>query len=118
MSISYRNCLALCLIVAGVSFAAPAARASVATQVKQEIQAICKQADAAATRRDVNGAVSYYGEAGLQNAARQGLSQLLAMTQSGQFAPRVVSVDVPPDNAFEATVVVRQHFQGLMKHKG
>lgn len=117
MSISYRSCLAVCLLIAGVSLGS-AAHASVASQVKQQIQTICKQADDAAGRRDINGAVAIYGDGSLQNAARQGLTQLLALSQSAQFSTRVASVDVPSDNAFEATVIVHQHFQGLMKRRG
>jgi hypothetical protein len=106
------------LALAAVSVIAPPSRASVASEVKQEIQAIYNQADSAAARRDVNDAVAYYGDPGLQNAVRQGLSQLLAMSTSAMFSSRVVSVNVPKDNTFEATVIVKQHFQGLIKHNG
>ena len=101
-----------------VSIAAPRAHGSVATGIKQDVQSICNQADAAAGRKDINGAVAFYGDPALQGAARQGLQQLLALSVSALFSTKVISVDVPSGNDFEAIVVVRQHFQGLIKHQG
>jgi NAD(P)H-dependent FMN reductase len=106
------------LTFAIVSIATPAAQASIASAIKQQIQAIYNRADSAASHKDVNGAVAYYGDPGLQNAARQALSQLLAMTNSAIFSTHVISVTVPKENSFEAIVVVKQHFQGLIKHEG
>ena len=106
----------ICAALACMAVAAPRAHASVAGDIKKQIQSICNQADAAASRKDANGAVALYGDPGLQSSARQGLQQLLSMTQTQLFSTKVLSIDVPSSNSFEAVVVVRQHFQGLMKH--
>ena len=113
-----RSWLVICMALGCLSIAAPRAQGSVASAVKQEVQSICNQADSAAARKDVNGAVAFYGDPGLQASARQGLQQLLGLTVSSLFSTKVISVDVPKENDFEAIVVVKQHFQGLIKRNG
>ena len=110
-----RKWIPACFAITAVSIAAPVVFASAASTIKAEIQSIYKQADAAASRKDINGAVAFYADPRLQASVRQGISSLMSMTTSAQFVTRIISVDVPKDNTFEATVVVNQHFQGLIK---
>lgn len=114
-----RKCgLACGFFLAALSVTAPSAHGSVATDIKKQVQALYNQANAAAERKDVAGAVAFYGDPALQSSARAAIARLIATSTSPVFASKIISVDVPKDNTFEATVVVLDHFQGLIKHDG
>ncbi|MGO8672013.1 MAG: hypothetical protein ACLQVD_11680 [Capsulimonadaceae bacterium] len=100
-----------------VSLPAPAPAASRATKAKQAIQQAYKAADAAASKGDATTAVANYSDSTMQQSAKDGLTKLLSMCITQQFTSKIVSVSVPADNPFTAIVVVKQHFQGLIKQR-
>jgi hypothetical protein len=105
------------LILVGVVM--QASQASIINSVKQQIQSAYDQADAAASRKDTNAAVAHYADPGMAQVTKAGLSRLLAITQQQVFSTKIGSITMSKNDIFSATVVVRQHFQGLsQKNKG
>jgi hypothetical protein len=112
---------ALLLVWTALAFGSPpphVTQSSIVRVVKQQIQAVYNEADAAATRKDAAGAAAHYGDQRLHDATIVGLSKLIARCESLEFTSQIMSVTMETSGNYAATVVVRQHFQAFMHPAG
>jgi hypothetical protein len=88
--------------------------------IRMAIQKAYDDADAAANRKDANGASNRFGNPQLKAQANSSLSRLLQAVDSPNFSTRVVWFAQPSGNKQEAIVVIKQHFQGILakSHRG
>ena len=82
--------------------------------VRAAIQQAYNTADAAANRKDANGASDRFGDPQLKAQAKSSLGRLLQAVNSPGFSTKIVWFAQPSGNKQEAIVVIKQHFQGIL----
>lgn len=81
---------------------------------RSAIQQAYNNADAAANRKDANGAADRFGNPQLKSQANSSLSRLLQAVNSPDFSTKIVWFAQPSGNKQEAIVVIKQHFLGIL----